>query len=91
VHDSMPIAVPRPVRSCTGSEDRRGNRRPERIAGDADENRAPCRTMTEPQKRMMAEKIRRLVDEALAMKLPRQRRWVPGFAASSFAAPAVAR
>jgi len=86
VHDSMPIAVPRPVRSCTGSEDRRGNRRPERIAGDADENLAPCRTMTELQKRMMAEKIRRLVDEALAMKSPGQRRWVLGVAA-----PAVAR
>ena len=86
MHDSMPIAVPRPVRSRAGSEDRRRYRRPERIAGDADENRAPCRTMTEPQKRMLAEKIRRLVDEALAMKLPRQRRWVLGFAA-----PAVAR
>jgi hypothetical protein len=91
VHDSMPIAVPRPVRSRAGSEDRRRYRRPERIAGDADESKAPCRAMTEPQKRVIAEKIRLLVEEALAMESPGQRRCVPGFAASSFAAPAVAR
>jgi len=54
---------------------------------DADERMVPSRAMTEPQKPMIAEKIRRLFEEARSLG---QRRYVPSFVPYSVGAPAVA-